>query len=617
MKITHIKKIVYTLLIILTLSLFIGGCTYLSEDITKIDTTSNTEDTETASKDTSTDDSTSASATSTLSSTTDSATVMSLNVDYATEDIDSTYNESNATHIFLGGDTYEIEGSGITVDQQDIIISDAGTYIFSGTLTDGQIRIEATSNDNVNIVLNGVNLSSSDRSPLYSKQANKTTLTLADNTINRIFDSSDYIQDDTGSDIPNATIYVKDDLTINGSGTLYVNATSHNGITSKDHLVITNGTFYVTAANNGIVGKDSLSILDGTFNINAGGDGLKSTNDEDSKKGWLSIDGGTYNIVSKDNGLQAETLLQITAGTLRIDSEEDTLHSNAHINIFGSSMNLSAEDDGIHANGIFTINQGTIDITSSYEGIEGAAVNINGGTINIVASDDGINSAGGSDSNTNQDLDSPEQTNTESTENEAPLSMNHGDKNDTFMMESESANHITITDGKIYVKSGGDGLDANGDLMISGGEVTVIGPFASDNSALDFDGDFTNNGGVLLATGSSGMLRNASDNSTQKIVTIIYSELQDANKSFQVSTDRAADIIDFTLPKQFNSLIISSPTLQSSDTLTFQLDDESPITITLDSTITTVSEDGSDATATMGKFGGGQNGGGKGNKPPR
>lgn len=81
------------------------------------------------------------------------------------------------------------------------------------------------------------------------------------------------------TDEPSACVYSKDDLTINGTGTLNVIANYNNGIVSKDDLKVTGGNISVTAVHDGLRGKDSVTVKDGVITVNAGGDGIKSNND--------------------------------------------------------------------------------------------------------------------------------------------------------------------------------------------------------------------------------------------------------------------------------------------------------------------------------------------------
>ena len=63
--------------------------------------------------------------------------------------------------------------------------------------------------------------------------------------------------------------------------------------------------------------------------------------------------------------------------------------------------------------------------------------------------------------------------------------------------------------------AGGVGIDSNGDLNVSGGEIYVSGPTSDGDSALDYDGAATVTGGTIVAAGYSGMAQNFGSDSTQ------------------------------------------------------------------------------------------------------
>jgi hypothetical protein len=266
---------------------------------------------------------------------------------YSDRDCDATYDESTATKITLSKTKATVSGDGAKYSNGVITISDKGTYIISGILSDGQIIVDADDTDKVQIVLNGVSLTCKDAAPIYVRNADKVFITLAEGTTNTVSDSSaaSYSQPDTDVTIDGA-IFSTCDLTVNGSGNLTVKAGYKHGIVSQDDLKITGGNITVTATKAALRGNDSVMIKDGT--------------------------------------------LKLTSGT-------DAIHSKAVVYIDGGTLTISAGDDGMHADTDLTINGGTVNITKSYEGIEGSTVTINDGTISVVSSDDGINAAGGSD----------------------------------------------------------------------------------------------------------------------------------------------------------------------------------------------------------------------------
>ena len=369
---------------------------------------------------------------------------------YSDRDLASTWNEVNAAYVTLDGESISYTGSNAVVDGGSITITSEGTYVFSGSLTAGQIIVEAANTHKVQLVLNGVSITSPDGPAIYVKQADKVFITLAEGSDNTIADSASYTLAE-GEDEPNAAVFSKDDLTINGSGALDVTGNYRHGILSKDDLVITGGEITVNAVEDGIRGKDAVAIYDGKLSIAAAGDGIKSNNDEEADRGWVSIDGGSIYVEAGEDGIQAETVLQVTGGdldilagggsanapeqlgndfgrrsnqvwasaeaedttsmkgmkagtalyvtggTLNIDSADDSVHSNGTVTISGGQLTLATGDDGVHADGTLLVEGGVIDITKSYEGLEGVPLIITGGDIHLVASDDGLNSAGDDD----------------------------------------------------------------------------------------------------------------------------------------------------------------------------------------------------------------------------
>ncbi len=190
-------------------------------------------------------------------------------VNYTETDTAPNWQTSDYTSIICNGSEAEISGNGAASDANGITISQAGTYVLSGTLTDGTLTIDAPSDALVTVVLNGVSLSCSDSAPFYAKQADKTVVVLANGTENILSDGEIYQYPDPETDEPNAALFSKDDLTITGSGMLTVLGQYNNGIGTKDDLKITDGTITVISTDDGLVGKDSVGISGGTISINA------------------------------------------------------------------------------------------------------------------------------------------------------------------------------------------------------------------------------------------------------------------------------------------------------------------------------------------------------------
>ena len=273
-------------------------------------------------------------------------------LEFDSEDLDSSYNESECTKINLSGSGATVSGSGVTVENGNITITSAGSYIISGTLTDGSIKVNCSEKGTVRLILNGASISSSSTAPVVVEEAKKVLVTLADGTTNTITDKTRQSVDD--EDFSSA-VYSKADLVFNGSGTLNVNAGYRNGIKSTDDLKVVSGTFNITSNEDGIIGKDLLGIKDGKFTIKSGSDGMKSTYDTDTSKGNIVITGGEFDITASNDGI----------------------HCNEDILISGGNLTISSGDDGVHADDNLQVDGGTIDIKKCCEGLEGStAINV-------------------------------------------------------------------------------------------------------------------------------------------------------------------------------------------------------------------------------------------------
>ena len=249
---------------------------------------------------------------------------------YSEEKLDDTWDENQAVYLCLENDKITIEertglekGDGaalkdkVEITKSTAVIKSAGTYVFSGTLKDGQIIVDVDKEETVRLVFNGVSLTCTSLAPVYLKGGN-VIITLTEGTENTLEDGSVYEFEDEGAKEPKAAVFSKDDLTFNGTGTLHVIGNYCHGIQCKDDLKFISGTYIISAVNDGIVGKDSVSIRDGHFTIESGDDGIKASNTEDSDKGYVLIENGFFQIMADGDGIQAETLLRINGGDFEI-----------------------------------------------------------------------------------------------------------------------------------------------------------------------------------------------------------------------------------------------------------------------------------------------------------
>lgn len=520
------------------------------------------------------------------------ATVLATNSGNHAESSDTAYQNGETIAIALNGDSIAVNNPAVTVDGTRATITNAGTYSLSGVLSDGQIVVDTDDEAGVQIILAGVDITSSTSSPIAIMDAAEVTIVLASNTENRLTDGSTYILEDPESDEPNAAVYSTADLTLTGDGSLVVTGNTNDGIAGKDGLVIAGGTITVSAVDDGIRGKDYLVIRDGNLNINAGGDGLKADNEEDATMGYIAIEDGNLTIDAGGDAIQAQTdvvisggvfnltsgggnagqiaaddsakgikgvvTVAIDGGTFTIDSADDAIHSNAALTINGGIFNLATGDDALHADSTLTINEGDIRVTQSYEGIESAVITINGGNIDVVAGDDGINVAGGADGSGMM---------------AGPGHGGRPPRGGTSTQESftyTGSYYLYINGGTITVDAAGDGIDANGAIEMTNGVVLVSGPTEQMNAALDYDATFNISGGLLVMAGSAGMAQAPSGTSTQNSVLINLSSTLPGGTLINIRNASGESILTFAPSKDYQSIAFSSPDLVNGDyTITY------------------------------------------------
>lgn len=299
--------------------------------------------------------------------------------------------DASAVIITLSGAEAEISGKGASINDGTLLISAAGTYVLRGSF-EGQVLIDAGKEDKVQLVLEEVSITCGSSAAIMGAQSDKITITLAEGTTNTVTDASVYSYQSADEDEPNAAIFSKDDLILNGTGSLIVNANYEDGIRSKDDLEIQSGSYQITSVKDAIQGKDSVYIADGEFVIQAGNDAVKSSNDTETDKGYVTIDGGTFHITAADDAFHAETEMTINDGIIRIESCYEGIEGLSVV-INGGDIRLYADDDGINA-------AGGSDETESFfgggklGGNSNASITINGGTIYVNAAGDGIDANG-------------------------------------------------------------------------------------------------------------------------------------------------------------------------------------------------------------------------------
>lgn len=424
-------------------------------------------------------------------------------------------------------------------------VTKSGVYEITGTLDDGSLTVDVDK----------------------STDAGTVTLVLNNTSISSAASAPIYVKD-----AQKVVLILENGTasTLRQGGGITVNSDGEPSaaVFSKADLTITGGGTLnvVSDYNDGITSKDTLKITDGTLVLETAGDGIVG-------KDILAIENANITVTAGKDGLRSTNdtdagmgSILIKNGRFNITAANDAIQAYSVLQISGGTLTLTSGDDAIHADGDVTISSGIVTIENSYEGVEGTSITITGGTITVTSDDDGFN-------------------------------------------VNDNGGLLTFGGGDIYVNAGGDGLDSNGTVIMTGGIVLVDGPTNNGNGAIDYNGSFDISGGTLVATGSSGMAQTPGTGSSQPAILMYYTATQAAGTTVTLRDSSGAVAASFTPSKQYASAAISAPGLEIGGTYTLMSGDIEVVTFTLSDIVTYLNESGVTTAQGMMPGGGFNNGG--------
>lgn len=479
-------------------------------------------------------------------------------------DLEGTWEEDGATKISLSDDGCTVDGAGAAADGSTVTITAGGTYVLTGQISAGQVVVNADG-EKVQLVLDGVSVTSSDSAAILVRAAKKVWLTLADGIQNKLATSGSFAEDNEYS--IDGAVWCKSDLTINGTGVLKVSSAEGHGIVCKEELALVSGDVEVEAARHAVQAQDAVCVVAGTWSLTAGTDGIHCGDDDDAEKGSVLIVGGTVSIDAGSDGVDAANVLEVDGGEIAV----------------------SAADDGLHSERALQVDGGTVTVAKSYEGLEGSTVTVNGGVIDVTSSDDGVNAAGeptgdSSAEATGVGASGPEavgeQPEAAANGGQAPIEDGQAPEGAGGQapgagggMDYDSTAQVTINGGKLTIQASGDGIDSNGDLTVTGGETYVFGPTSDGDGSLDFAGTGTVTGGVVMCAGSSGMAQNFGDASTQG--SMLVSASGQAADAIQLADEDGNVLASCEARTSYSCVLVSAPGVESGKTYTLSYGDTS------------------------------------------
>ena len=551
---------------------------------------------------------------------------------FTERDLAGTYEESAAVYVTLSGDGITGETDGVAINGQTVTITAEGTYIFSGTLSEGQIVVDAD-NAKVQIVFDNVDITCASSAAVYVKSAEKVFVTLAEGSQNTLRNTDEYVAiDDNNID---AVIFAKSDLTLNGTGSLTIVSAEGHGIVSKDDLKITGGTYDITAAGHALSGKDSVRITDGTFILTAEKDGIHAENADDEEKGYIYIADGDFTITSDGDGMDASNIVQIEDGTLDItagggaanslkthesdmpggpgggmpqngekpdgesmpqmgekpDGEnmpQDTttdesststkgIKAGGGMYLNGGTYQIDSADDSIHSNANITIADGTYTLATGDDGVHADdALTVNGGTITVTESYEGLEGLTVTINDGTIDITARDDgINTAGGTDQSGFGTfgDHFKGMDSADDETEETTDnemwMELNGGYIHILAGGDGVDSNGDLTINGGEIYIDGPSDNGNSAIDYgDRSSAYVNGGMLVAIGSSGMAEGMSDSSKQEVLMVKLGEQMEAGDVELTDNEGNVIVSYTALKSYDCVIISTAEVESGATYT-------------------------------------------------
>ena len=413
------------------------------------------------------------------------------------------YDEGSAIAINLSDGASTADSDSVVIDGDTITIAEEGTYILSGSLTNGQIVVEAE-NAKVQLVLDNADISCETSAAIYVKDADKVFITTTDGSTNTVCTSGEFEAiDDNNID---AAIFSKSDLTLNGAGSLEVTCENGHGIVSKDDLVITSGEYVVDAGKHALSGKDSVRIAGGTFDLTAGRDGIHSENTDEEEKGFVYIENGSFTITSDGDGIDASYVVEIVDGSFDITAgggyENGEVHTDNDMmggfGNMGGQMPDGSTGDGNAPSGM-TPPDGSTGEKNAPSGMtppDGSTSEGNapsgmtppdgstgeGNAPSGTTSPDGNNgtdsttttSATASSTDTAETSDSDSSTSTKGIKADGTLQILGGDYNINSADDAFHTNStLEIRDGNMEIATGDDGIHADDALVISDGDINI------------------------------------------------------------------------------------------------------------------------------------------------
>ena len=431
------------------------------------------------------------------------------------------YNGTTATMTVAGNVAQYVEpsidGAHVTIAQgnTEAVDDDEITYQLSGSTTNGSLTMSGSYKCTVSLA--GVTLTNPDGAAINITNSKRIQVSAKKSTVNTLTDGSGGSQ--------KACIYSKGQIQLQGNGTLNVVGNTKHGIKSASYISVKNLTLNInSAAGDGINCEEYFQIKSGTVTISGvSDDGIQcdlggttstgeTTDHEDEDSGNIYIEGGTINInvtATAAKGIKSEGDMTITGGTFNITtSGAPTYDTSTDSSGAVKGMKACA---ALSADGNMTVSGGTLTLKSTGNGGKGISVDgsltisddavINATTTGYIAYYQNNSIKTATSAETTEKLDDQYKTSPKGIKVDGAMVISGGTVTvDVKYHEAiETKSTLNISGGYIYAESNDDAINSSSTMTISGGFIYAN---SSGNDGLDANGNLNITGGTVIAVSS-------------------------------------------------------------------------------------------------------------------
>ena len=272
----------------------------------------------------------------------------------------------------------------VTDDDSQVKITSSGTYVVSGSSSDGNITVKKGTSGVV-LVLEDLDLTSTTGATVSVNKEAEVKIIISGNVVltdNENPDDENSEDAEVADAFDGAALKAKanSNVYVTGDGTLTINGNAKNGIKGGDDasLIFDGVTVNINAVNDGINVNYDVTLLSGHFTIASGDDAIHA--DHILTIGRENGEGPTIRVTGSNEGLEG-TVVNIYSGDISIVSTDDAINAangdalyegvlDYSFNMMGGKLVINSKGDGIDSNGNVNLMGGSAEIHSGAVGGE-------------------------------------------------------------------------------------------------------------------------------------------------------------------------------------------------------------------------------------------------------